>query len=239
MDKIKVLLVEDEYIIAEDISDILTSNNFEVCEICKSFQAASYALDKHHPDIVLLDIKIKGDKDGIDLAHKIRGDYRIPFVFISSHSDPSTIKRAVEVNPYGYLVKPFEDNDVLVAIEVALSNFAKEQSEALKDFVLNDCLFVREKNLSIKIPMADIQYIKAEGNYSTIIANGKSFVLRSTLKDIESKIPEKRFYRSHKSYIINLSHVTAINSESIYVNDERLPIGRGQLHQLMESINKV
>ncbi|WP_185152875.1 LytR/AlgR family response regulator transcription factor [Fulvivirga aurantia] len=239
MEKVKILIVEDERIIAEDLSDILMSNDYEVCDICKSFSSVIYAIEKHHPDLILLDIKIQGDRDGVDVAHRLRDDYSIPFVFISSHSDPSTVKRAVEVNPYGYLVKPFEDEDVIVAVELALSNFAKEQNESIKDFVLNDCLFVREKNLSIKIPFSDIQYIKAEGNYSTIVANDKNHVLRATLKEIEQKVPSHLFYRSHKSYIINLGRVSAINSDSIYVNDERLPIGRGQLHQLMESINKV
>lgn len=239
MNKIRALIVEDELIIAEDIADILRENDYEVVEICKNYNGAVYAIDKHEPDILLLDIKIKGDKDGIDLAHKIRTDYKIPFIFISSHSDAGTVKRAVEVNPYGYLVKPFEDSDVITAIEVALGNFAKEQNQAMQDFILNDCLFVREKNMAVKIPMADIQFIRAEGNYSTIQTEGKSYVLRSTLKDLEEKLPPKQFYRSHKSYIINLKQVTAINSDSIYINDERLPIGRGQLNQLMESINKI
>lgn len=237
--KIRALIVEDELIIAEDIADILSENNYEVVEICKSYNAAILALEKHQPDIILLDIKIKGEKDGIDLAQKIRADYKIPFIFISSHSDSGTVKRAVEVNPYGYLVKPFEDSDVLTALEVAMANFAKEQSQAMQDFILNDCLFVREKNMSVKIPMENIQFIRAEGNYSTIQTADKSYVLRSTLKDLVEKLPQQQFFRSHKSYIINLKQVSAINSDSIYVNNERLPIGRGQLNQLMESINKI
>lgn len=239
MEKIRVVIVEDELIIAEDIADILTENGYEVAELCNSYNAALSIVEKHLPDIILLDIKIKGEKDGIDLAHKIRDSYRIPFIFISSHSDAGTVKRAVEANPYGYLVKPFEDSDVLTALEVAMANFAKEQSQTMKEFILNDCLFVREKNMSIKIPMSEIQFVRAEGNYSTIHTESKQFVLRSTLKDLEDKLPGNQFYRSHKSYIINLREVTAINSDSIYVNNERLPIGRGQLNLLMESINKI
>lgn len=239
VEKIKIVIVEDESIIAEDLSDILLDNDFDVPGIFRTYFSGIQGIERYQPDLVLLDIKIRGEKDGIDLAQAIRNDYRVPFIFISSHSDPGTVKRASGVNPYGYLIKPFEDEDVLVSIEIALSNFAKEQSNMANDFILNDCLFVREKNLVVKIPMSNIQYVRAEGNYSTIITNDKSIVLRSTLKDLETKLPGKQFYRSHKSYIINLEKITAINSESIYVNDERLPIGRGQLHYLMESINKI
>lgn len=238
MTSIKILIVEDELIIADDLRDIL-SNQYEVVSVCKTYATALLELEKQQIDLILLDIKLKGEKDGIDLARVIREDYRIPFVFISSHSDRNTVQRAVEVNPYGYLIKPFEDNDVLVAIEVALSNFGKEQSTRIEDFLLNDALFVRHKNLSIKIMLTDIEHIKAEGNYSTIYTiDQKQYVLRGTLKEIETKLPTKQFYRIHKSYIINLSQLSAINTNGIYVNEKKLPIGREQLHYLMENINK-
>jgi len=239
MEKIRILVVEDELIIAEDIADILRSSNYEVCDICKSYQTAVLSIEKYTPDLVLLDIKIKGEKDGIDLATYIRDNHSIPFVFISSHSDAGTVKRAVSVNPYGYLIKPFEDSDVTVAVEVALSNFAKEQTSESDEFILNDCLFVRDKNLSVKVQMKDILHVKAEGNYSIITTESKSFVLRSTLKDLEVKLPNSQFFRSHKSYVINLNHISAINSDCIFINNEKLPVGRGQLHHLMERINKI
>jgi DNA-binding LytR/AlgR family response regulator len=240
MEGIKVGIIEDEMIIAEDLRDILESNSFKVCGVAKNYDKAIELIDNTQPDIVLLDIKIKGEKDGIDLAHKIREDYNIPFVFISSHSDAQTVKRATEVHPYGYLVKPFEDRDVLVAIEVALSNFKSEQVKNEDEpMLLADSLFVRTNNLTVKIPLIDIRYIKADGNYSQIQTKDKSYVLRSTLKEIEGKLDGNRFYRTHKSYIVNLEQLSAINSEYVVVNEERLPIGRDRLHHLMERINKL
>jgi len=240
MEAIKVGIIEDEMIIAEDLRDILESNDFNVCGVAKNYDKAIALIDNCQPDIVLLDIKIKGEKDGIDLAHKIREDYMIPFVFVSSHSDSQTVKRATEVNPYGYLVKPFEDHDVLVAIEVALGNFKKEQQKVIEEHqLLNDALFVRIKNLSVKIPLSDIKYIKADGNYSNIQTLDKNYVLRSTLKEIENKLDQKTFYRTHKSYIVNLDQMSAINSEYVVVNEEQLPIGRDRLQHLMERINKL
>ncbi len=239
MSKIKLVIVEDEAIIAEDLSDILQTNGYEVCGIARTFTKAIDLLDRHQPDIILLDIQIKGEKDGVDLAHKIKDAYHLPYVFISSHSDSSTVKRASSVNPYGYLVKPFDDDDVLVAIEIALSNFAKENALSEDNFILNNCLFIRQKNLSVKVPMNEILFIKADGNYSVIYTRKKKFTLRSTLKEILSKLPSAIFYRSHKSYVINLQNLTAVNSECIYVEEEKLPIGRSQFHELTEKLNKL
>ncbi len=239
MTKLNVVIVEDEMIIAEDIADILEGGGYKVCGIGKSYQTGIDLVKRHNPDILLLDIKLKGDKDGVDLAQTIRSDYNIPFVFISSHSDPSTVKRAAAANPYGYLIKPFDDKDVLVAIEIALANFAKESPFPADNFILNNCLFIRQNNMAIKLAMDDIAYIKADGNYSVIQTHDKNYVLRSTLKDLAPKLVNGNFYRTHKSFIVNLSKITAVNSDYVFINEEKLPIGRSQYHELMEYLNKV
>jgi len=241
MEKIKILIVEDELIIANDLSDILTENGYTVTGMAKSYTAALDELEKEIPDIVLLDIQISGDKDGVDLANVIRNMYHIPFIFISSHTDRSTLSRVMESSPYGFLVKPFEDEDVLVAIELALHNFSKEQNENddQTDFVINESLFIRQKNIAIKVAYDDILYAMADANYCTLITRDKSYVLRSTLKDLEKKLKEPQFYRAHKSYLINLSKLTAINSDVIFIGDEKLPVGREQQLWLMKHINKI
>lgn len=239
MNKVKVAIVEDESIIAEDLSDILEEQNYEVVGIAKSFASGLELINSQYPDIILLDIKIKGDLDGIDLAVKVREEYHLPFVFISSHSDSTTVQRAATVNPYGYLIKPFEDDDVIVAIEIAMSNFAKENSISEDNFVLNNCLFVREKNLSVKVACPEILFIKADGNYSIIQTEKRSYTLRATLKDIYPKLPSGGFFRTHKSYIVNLENLSAVNSDSIYIKDYELPIGRQQLSELTKKLNKL
>lgn len=120
MAQTKVLIVEDEPAIAHDIAAILTGNGYNVCGIAhSSTKAMDYLLTKS-PDIALLDISIKGDKDGVDIAHIINKKYDIPFVFLTSFADRETIERVKETAPYGYIVKPFKERDLAPAIEVAL-----------------------------------------------------------------------------------------------------------------------
>ncbi|MDW3209348.1 MAG: LytTR family transcriptional regulator DNA-binding domain-containing protein [Reichenbachiella sp.] len=238
---ISVLIVEDELIIANDLQDILESNNYHVIGIAKSYDLAINKLSTKQPDIVLLDIQIDGSKDGIDLANTIRNEYEIPFVFISSHTDRATLDRAKKSKPNGFLVKPFEDEDVFVAVEMALSNFSKEQNnnQDNQDFTINESLFIRQKNTAVKVAYDDILYASSDANYCTLYTDDKKFVMRSTLKELESKLNDKRFFRCHKSHLVNLKHLTAINSEVISIQNVELPVGREQQALLMDSINKI
>lgn len=122
----KILIVEDEPAIAHDIAAILTGNGYQVCGIAHSSTRAMDYLVTKSPDIALLDISIKGDKDGIEIAHIIKKKYDIPFVFLTSFADNETIDRVKETSPYGYIVKPFKERDLAPVIEVALLRKSSE-----------------------------------------------------------------------------------------------------------------
>lgn len=126
MSEFKILIVEDEALIAEDIRMTLEELGYEVCAICHDSERASQALHTHHPDLVLLDISIKGHKDGIELAKVINDHHHIPFIYLTSHSDRATLERAKQTRPRGYIVKPFRDRDLISSIEIALYNHSED-----------------------------------------------------------------------------------------------------------------
>ncbi len=246
MNQIKILIVEDELIIAEDLKDILESLDYEVCGIAISAREALQLLEEHAPDIALLDIQIKGGKDGIDLANDINEQFKIPFIFLSSHADAATLERAKQVKPYGYLVKPFQEKDIHTTVEMALSNFAgtntnlhKSETDHNPGFVLNDSLFVRNNSMLVKLKFNDIMYLEADANYSNIFANGKKYVIRSTLKELEQKLESHHFSRIHKSFLINLNAIDAIEAHSVHVGGQEIPISRTQHSWLLNHINTI
>ncbi|WP_332912932.1 response regulator [Algoriphagus boritolerans] len=128
MNKLKILIVEDELVIAEDLRETLEELGYEVCGIAISSREALALIEEKSPDLALLDIQIKGGKDGIELAAEINENYHLPFLMLTSHADIQTINRAKEVNPYGYLVKPFNEKEILAGIELAMANFGKAQN---------------------------------------------------------------------------------------------------------------
>lgn len=122
--KIKVLIVEDEPLIAENLAMYLNNNDFEVVSIAYDFEEGVQQIQKTNPDIALLDINLGGTKDGIDLGTYIFNNIKIPFVFLTSYSDKNTLDRAKKIQPSGYLVKPFHEKSLLTTLEISLTNFA-------------------------------------------------------------------------------------------------------------------
>jgi DNA-binding NtrC family response regulator len=125
----KVLIVEDEFVAANNLSIILERANFNISDIASSYEAALVCLDKERPDIVLLDIFLSGTKTGIDLA-KILNERRIAFVYLSANSNEETLSAAKKTEPYGFLVKPFREQDILVTLDIA--NYLHEQKLAFQ-----------------------------------------------------------------------------------------------------------
>lgn len=117
---IRVLIVEDEPVIASDIEMTLAGDDFQVVGIAYNSTKAIDLLHRVQPDIVLLDIAIRGDKDGIDIAGIINDRYAIPFIYVTSFADRDTLDRAKATLPSGYIVKPFKDRDIISAIEMAI-----------------------------------------------------------------------------------------------------------------------
>ncbi|MBL7941756.1 MAG: response regulator transcription factor [Flavobacteriales bacterium] len=124
----RVLIVEDEPLIAEDIAGCLEAVDFEVAGMADSVSKALDLLSSQTCDVVLLDINLGDGPDGVDLAHEIRKQWDIPFVFLTSHADRATIARVKETLPSGYLLKPFDENDLLTTLEIALANHIGRRS---------------------------------------------------------------------------------------------------------------
>ena len=146
----KIFIVEDEAIIAAEIQSILQKLGYQVIGKARNGDNALDMLASGQPDLALLDITIKGSLSGIDLAKIIKEKYNYPYVFLTSHSDIDTLNKVKETLPYGYIVKPFTENDLRSTIELALFKF---QSENQSPFPSKEKL---EKH--IKTTLTDREY---------------------------------------------------------------------------------
>lgn len=127
--KIKVLIVEDEPLIAENIASQLNGSSFSVMHIAYDYDEAIHTLEKYIPDVAILDINLEDTHDGIDIANHIKRTCNIPFLFLTSYSDKATIDRVKATGPYAYLVKPFNQNTLLASLEIAVSNFVHQHHQ--------------------------------------------------------------------------------------------------------------
>lgn len=241
---IRILIVEDELIIAEDIRTKLVSLGYKVTGMAVSADEAEELLQTVRPDLVMLDIMLKGQRDGIDLARVIRGQFKIPFIFLTSYADKDTIERAKTVMPDGYLLKPFTDKDLFAAIEVAIfrrsnvNGTADDASRESPNEVLNDCIFIKKDYLLIKIKFSDLLWIKSDGNYLELFCSGgKKHLIRSTLKDFLNKLPGSVFLQIHKSYVVNINHIEAIEYSHMIIGNNSIPVGRLFIEKIKETLH--
>ncbi|MGC1135549.1 MAG: response regulator, partial [Nitrososphaeraceae archaeon] len=112
MAKINILVVEDERIVALDIRRMLKSSGYNVSAIVASGEEAVKQADETHPDLVLMDIKLHGDMEGLGAAEQIHARFSIPVIFLTAYADETTVQRAKITSPYGYIIKPFEEIDL-------------------------------------------------------------------------------------------------------------------------------
>lgn len=219
----------------------------ENTEIANSANQAIKAIKTNRPDLALLDVKIKGDQDGIELGKIIKEQYQVPFVYITSYSDKETINRAKHTQPLGFIVKPFTKDDVYAAIEVALFNENRiplantnPMAAANPTTYSNDSIFVKKKGLLEKVKYEDLEWIEADGNHITIhVADGRDYTIRKSLKELSDKLPKDRFLRVHKSFIVLVDAVTAIDTSFVYLGNRKIPIGRSYYNAFTATLNTI
>jgi DNA-binding LytR/AlgR family response regulator len=247
MTKPKILISEDEVIIAEDIAACLADMGYDTCAI-DSGEDTIDIIRETNPDLVLLDINLKGSADGIDIGSRIKQEFNIPFIYLTAYADKSTIDRAKKTEPDGFLVKPFDEKSLRSTIEIALykyghtlkSNGKNNQNQADdKDYneVATDYIFVKVKHRIIKVHYKDILWVEAYDNYSFIVTSEQKYLVSSTLKDMESKLPSQTFVRVHRSYIVNLDKVEALEENAVVFGKGEIPIGKSYKKILMSRFN--
>lgn len=240
MSKVKILVVEDEIITSMQISDLLDELGYDVIETVTNYESAVDSLVNKKPDLALLDIELEGEKSGIDIAHFIKENINIPYIFLTTKSDFRTIDSAKRLNPSAYLMKPFVSNDLYSSIEIALYNFNSsiqklEENSHTKSWV-SDSIFVKENKLFYKVKLTDILFAKSEHIYVELNTDsGKTFLIRSSLQSFIEDLPSN-FFRVHRSYVVNLDQLESINSFYVKIKDQKIPIGKNYRDELMKKI---
>ena len=241
---IKILVVEDEMLIAAKISMHLTNLGYEVTGILPRGEEALLAVEENKPDIVIMDIRLKGDINGIDTATRMQKNSDIAVIFLTANADEGTFNKAKAAKPYAFISKPYKQIDLQRAIELTISRLAADENklpeadtgESGQPFILSDRIFVRQREKMIKIYVADILYIEADRNYCRIFSKTHEYLLCVTLKAIEEKLDNRIFLRVHRSYIINLSHIDAVAEDHVIINQKAIPVSEGLKEKLLQRI---
>lgn len=250
MAKTNVLVVEDESIVSKDIQHSLKKLGYNVVGSSSTGEKAiELALDLK-PDVVLMDIMLKGKLTGIDASEEIRKTLNIPVIYLTAYADEATLEKAKVTEPHGYIIKPFKEIDIHTSIEMAIYKHQKE-SEVRKERDLlyslvenkdsNDFIFVKSNSRLVKLKTTDIYFVEALKDYVVINALNSRYTIHSTMKDIEKKLPSEEFVRVHRSFIVRLDKIGAIEQPNLILENDKkvIPIGGSYKDELSKRINLV
>ncbi len=250
MEKLNIFILEDESIVAKDIQNNLIKLGYNVLGIANNGKDAINQIKELNPDVVLMDIMIKGDLTGIEVAEQIKKFVNVPVIFLTAYADESTLSRAKVTEPYGYILKPFKEIDLHSTIEMAVYKHQKDAAlQKERDFLYslvenkdgsqNDILFVKANSKLVKVYLKDIYYVEALKDYVIINTQYARYTVHSTMKDIEKKLGTNEFVRVHRSYIVRTDKIQAIENQTVVLENEKkaIPIGGSYRDELLTKLN--
>lgn len=240
-DKVQILIVEDDMIIAANLSLQLTNLGYEVTGIESRGEEAATHARFNPPEIILMDINLKGKIDGIETARAIQQYQNIPIIYLTANNDEATFSRAKDTHPHAFISKPFSNLNLQRTIALVAQQLKESKGDSTGDSqslqVLDDRIFVRHNGKMIKLLLQDILYIEAERNYCNIVTVKAQYLVVCTLKSIEKELPESHFIRVHRSYIVNIEKLDVLADTHLEISRKVIPVSRsyrevlvGRLH---------
>ncbi len=247
MSTLNILVVEDEFLVAADIEESLLGLGYTVQNTLATGQAAIDEVEKKLPDLILMDIILKGEMTGIEAASIIRQKHDVPVIFLTANADLATIEKAKVSLPYGYIIKPFSEKDLQTNIEIARYKFendieSKMESDQFNTFfkpktkVRNQIIMEGEKGLQ-KVNLPNVYYLERSGEQTRIYLRDDSLIVQENLDVVEKKLPEDTFVRVSNEYIINLDKVFIAKYPELIMADKMTVITVDEEHRnLLEAM---
>jgi two-component system, LytTR family, response regulator len=255
MKHIRTLIVDDEPAARARIGRLLQQDpEIELVGECRNGLEAVEAVHKHRPDLLFIDVEMP-QMNGFEVVKKLNGD-RVPFVvFVTAHDQYAL--RAFDVNAVDYLLKPYDDERFMTSLNKAkkhidmrtnsqltgkLMDLMREHMHAKSEFT--ETFVIKEKGREYRVPVDEIIYLRAEGNYLHLQLKDKHHLYRMTMNAVETELDPTRFLRIHRSYIVHNAHVRSSrysgNNEFIFTmdNGERIISGRSYKEQIAKALQE-
>ncbi|MDO5969865.1 response regulator transcription factor [Flavivirga aquimarina] len=216
MDNVNVLVVEDTPTDSDALGELLLTNEYNLVGVASTYAEALSLFYKNKVDIVIIDVFLNGNAEGITFAETISvvPNKSKPFVFLTNSQDRQIFERAKLTHPFSFLLKPFNELEILYAIEMAVEKFNNQTdvflSEEQDTVITNEYLFVKKGRALKKVLISEIVYIEVEERYCNIITEKEKFVILISLTKILKTLDTTKFCRTHRNYIVNIEKIVEI-----------------------------
>ncbi|MGV3559769.1 response regulator [Larkinella arboricola] len=244
-EKIQILVIEDEAILAMDLSDTLEEEGYYVIGVANNGRKALELFKTQRVDLVICDIQLKGDWDGIDTISRIQALRSVPVIYTTARSDKNTLERAKHTFPSAYLTKPILISNLRIAIELALFNFSNKREVSAQDdgaelngilekdapsretiLRIDNLIFIKHNYQFVKILLEDIMLLEADGAYTTIVTNDRKYAIRLTISTLLERLNEPHLTRVHRSFAVHIKKVEGFSDREITIGKHTVPLGR-------------
>lgn len=258
MNTLRILIVEDDILVAEGIAEELTELGYVISGLVHNSDEAFQSFQKLRPDLVLMDINLKGSSmDGIDLAHEFNKLGRVPLIFLTGIEGKETAMRAQAVKPANYLVKPCNSVQLEISIDLALKNFAAGVEASIEEsfqfqtpplcavYSGVDHIFIKENSKHYRLEIADIIYIKSDGPgpYVKIVLEDRNIIQSMKLKSFCEQAKHSSLVRINRSYVVNLDKVVGFDRDNVFIiesgQQKEIPIGVTYKHNVRKLFLKL
>ena len=246
---VKIMIVEDEGLMADKMEMQIDKLGYHHFGTVDNSEDALKLLNKSQPDLILMDVNIEGEYDGIELTDMIHQQWDIPIIFITSLHDDRTSKRIIRTNPLAYIIKPFSDAQLKITVELVAKQLIDKPTNAdtyevnVEDKSLSpekEFLFIKKRNQLEKIKLDDIFYLEADGRYAQVYTQEKKYLIRMSLKELlEKKLDTNNFIQTHRSYIVNIAKIKSVNlNDSVVVLENKdIPLSRRERDIVLERLD--
>lgn len=230
-------------IIGANISLQLSTLGYEVTGMESRGEEAIMHVRVNSPDIILMDINLKGKIDGITTARSIQQEYDVPIVYLTANTDDATFTKAKSTRPFAFVPKPLNAQQLRRTVALVVEHLKEKQMrrplQETRIEVLYDRIFVRRGGKMIKLLLDHILYIEADRNYCNIVTQDDNHVLASTLKTMEDKLPNSHFVRVHRSFIINISKLDVVAEGHLEIKRKVIPLSKSHKEFLLSRIQTI
>ena len=239
MPEVAVLIIEDEALYADQLEMQLEQLGYEHLGTVDNSAAALELLAAQQPQLILMDIHIRGDYDGVELAEIIDEQYQIPIIFITSMHDDLTFKRATRMKPAGFLVKPFQALQLKRSMELVISQLPPVANQTELN-IQNDQFFIKNRQKLERVRVRDILFLKADGRYTEIHTPEKRYLLRSPLQQLLLQLGDYNFIATHRSYAVNPKHIDSIDLEDsvVILGAAQVPISKRYREGVLKALGR-
>lgn len=246
----KILIVEDEELYADQLEMLVEKMEYEPLAILDNSVDVLAFLEQNEVDLILMDVNIQGNYDGIELADMIQKQQPTPVIFITSLKDDMTFKRALRTQPYGFLIKPFSEIQLQREVELCVQKLTLESAKKSEeqqteewenDVLFNGYLFVKIKNRLEKIALKNILFLEADGLYCKLQTNDRSYLLRMSMTELSERLPIGVFLQTHRSFLVNTKKITAVDLENsvIKLGDFEVSLSKRNRTKLLQNLDWV